>query len=118
VHLAYELMDSYDALILVDAMPHGEKPGTVSVIEPSGVPELAGDAPPMDAHGMAPDQVFSLLKTLGGTVGEIWVVGCEPASVDDGIGLSPPVEAAVGEAVRLTRELAETVAAGAAVRAD
>ena len=31
VHLAYELLEGYDALILVDAMAHGESPGTVSI---------------------------------------------------------------------------------------
>ena len=33
VHLAYELLDGYDLLVLVDAMPLGEPPGTVAVIE-------------------------------------------------------------------------------------
>ena len=34
VHLAYELLDGYDGLVLVDAVPMGEPPGTVAVIEP------------------------------------------------------------------------------------
>ena len=33
VHLAYELLDGYDTLVLVDAMSRGEPPGTVSVVE-------------------------------------------------------------------------------------
>jgi hydrogenase maturation protease len=33
------------------------------------------------------------------------VVGCEPADVGEGIGLSPPVAAAVDRAVRLVGEL-------------
>jgi len=33
------------------------------------------------------------------------VVGCEPASLEEGIGLSPPVSAAVPEAVRLIEEM-------------
>ena len=33
VHLAYELLDGYDALVLVDALPMGEAPGTVAVLE-------------------------------------------------------------------------------------
>ena len=41
------------------------------------------------------------------------VVGCEPASVDYGIGLSEPVAAAVDEAVRVVLDL---VADAAAVR--
>jgi hydrogenase maturation protease len=122
VHLAYELLNGYDALILVDAVPRGEQPGTVSVIEPDlgaiTVHDSGSGAPPVDAHGMAPDAVFTLLKTLGGALGEVWVVGCEPVSVDEEMGLSPPVAAAVDGAVRLTRELAETAAAGAAARTD
>ncbi len=35
------------------------------------------------------------------------IVGCEPASTEDEIGLSEPVEAAVDEAVRLILELVE-----------
>ena len=34
VHLAYELLDGYDALVLVDALPMGEAPGTLAVVEP------------------------------------------------------------------------------------
>ncbi len=34
VHLAYELLDGYDVLVLVDAVPMGEPPGTLAVIEP------------------------------------------------------------------------------------
>ena len=34
VHLAYELLDGYDALVLVDAVPMGEPPGTVAILEP------------------------------------------------------------------------------------
>jgi hydrogenase maturation protease len=33
------------------------------------------------------------------------VVGCEPADVDEGIGLSAPVERAVDRAVAVVREL-------------
>ena len=31
MHLAYDLADGYDAAILIDAAPRGDKPGTVSV---------------------------------------------------------------------------------------
>ncbi|MGH9295403.1 MAG: hydrogenase maturation protease, partial [Acidimicrobiales bacterium] len=36
VHLAYELLEGYDALVLVDAVDMGEPPGTLAVIEPEG----------------------------------------------------------------------------------
>ena len=32
--LAYALQDGYETTILVDAYPHGQTPGTVSLVEP------------------------------------------------------------------------------------
>ena len=32
--LAYALQDGYETTILIDAFPHGQTPGTVSVVEP------------------------------------------------------------------------------------
>jgi hydrogenase maturation protease len=62
--------------------------------------------PLMDAHGMQPDVVLSMLDMLGGDrPRRILIVGCEPASVDYGIGLSEPVAAAVDEAVRVVLHL-------------
>jgi len=58
-----------------------------------------------DAHGMQPDVVFGVLDMLGADAGKVLLVGCEPASVDYGIGLSPVVTAAVGEAVRVVKDL-------------
>ena len=34
IHLAYELLEGYDALVLIDAVPMSEPPGTLAVIEP------------------------------------------------------------------------------------
>ncbi|MFI0349440.1 hydrogenase maturation protease [Actinomadura sp. 9N407] len=102
VHLAYELMDGYDRLILVDAVQRGDPPGTVSVIEP--VSPEAGE-PVLDAHDLTPEAVLAAAGRLGGELGWIRLVGCEPACLDEGIGLSGPVEAAIDGAVRLVREL-------------
>jgi hydrogenase maturation protease len=62
--------------------------------------------PFFDAHGMQPDVVFAMLDTLdGGRPRRILIVGCEPASVDYGIGLSSAVAAVIDEAVRLVQKL-------------
>ncbi len=107
VHLAYELLDGYDALVLVDAVPIGEPPGTVVVIEPEPIP--ATDAV-VDAHSMGPDVVLATLARLGAEVNRIRVVGCQPATLEEGVGLSAPVAAAVEGAVDLCLELvADTV---------
>ena len=49
----------------------------------------------LNAHGMQPDLVLSLAGTLGGEAGRVLVVGCTKASLEEGIGLSAPVAAAV-----------------------
>jgi hydrogenase maturation protease len=102
VHLAYELLGGYDALVLVDAVPMGEEPGTIAVIEPDVAALAAGRedvAPTMDAHSMSPAVVLSMLAGLGGEVGRVIVVGCQPATAEEGIGLSPEVASAVEPAV-------------------
>ncbi|WP_370970112.1 hydrogenase maturation protease [Amycolatopsis sp. cg9] len=104
MHLAYDLMGGYDTTILLDATPHGRPPGTLSLIE-ADTGDLAA-ASAIDAHGMQPDAVFRLLRLLGGDAGRVLVVGCEPACLDGGIGLSPQVTAAVPAAVRAVTELA------------
>lgn len=103
--LAYALLESYDDVILVDAMPRGKPPGTLTVIEPS----LDG-APALPAHGLAPGGVLTMVKQLGGARAKrLRIVGCEPAEVpaegDVHVGLSAPVAAAVDRAVALIEEL-------------
>src|SRR6185437_12350533 len=94
LHLAYDLLDGYDALVLVDAVPAKEPVGTVSVFEAGDF--RGGD---FDPHGMNPVAVLSNVERLGGTLPTTYVVGCAVADVDEGIGLSAPVDAAVPVAV-------------------
>lgn len=102
IHLAYELLEGYDTLVLVDAVPMGEAAGTLALIEPEGPPG-AGDpvTPAVDAHTMSPDVVLATLSRLGGAIRRVLVVGCQPAVLDEGMGLSPAVAAAVGPAADL-----------------
>ena len=110
VHLAYELLDGYDTLILVDALPRGEKPGTLTVLEPDRA-ELTGL--PMDAHTMDPGTVLATLNRLGGSVGRILVVGCEPL---DGRRGTRPVGAGRRRDRRRGRPRARARHAGAGAR--
>jgi hydrogenase maturation protease len=66
----------------------------------------------LNAHGMQPDLVLSLAGTLGADAGRVLVVGCEPATLEEGIGLSAPVAAAVDDAVRMVTRLVEVPAQG------
>ncbi|WP_067473599.1 hydrogenase maturation protease [Nocardia amamiensis] len=96
MHLAYDLLDPWDALVLVDAVPGRGAPGRVEVFR--AAPEDA-DAPHLDAHAMTPAAVFAGVRALGGALPPTVVVGCQVACVDEGIGLSTQVAAAVDEAV-------------------
>ncbi len=104
LHLAYELLDGYDALVLVDAMPLDDAPGSLVVFEPSRTGE-APAGPALDAHSVSPGAVLDMLDSLGGSVRTVRVIGCQPSSLAEGIGLSAPVAAAVDAAVELVSEV-------------
>jgi hydrogenase maturation protease len=110
IHLAYDLLEGYDALVLVDAVPMGEPPGTLAVIEPepASIPPSnseGGAVLTVDAHTMSPDIVLATLAHLGGSVDRIVIVGCQPGDLEEGIGLSPAVEAAISAAADLCLEV-------------
>jgi len=110
--LAYALMEPWDDVILVDALPRGGVAGTIYVLEPELPSDVAnGQFPAIDAHSLNPVAVLQMVHALGGKIRRMLVVGCEPSSVEaDGTGnfkLSPPVHAAVGEAVETIKRLIE-----------
>lgn len=98
MHLAYDLLECWDALVLVDALPEQGCPGRLHVFE-ADHETLCSDAH-LDAHAMDPSAVFASLTALGGTPPPTVVVGCEVHSVDERLGLSDVVAAAVPEAVQ------------------
>jgi hydrogenase maturation protease len=103
LHLAYELVDGWDLLIAIDAVARGAPPGTLHVIEPTADIGSLGRA--HDAHGMDLASVLDTARSLGAIPPAVLVVGCDVANVSEGIGLTPEVEAAVPQAVRLVISL-------------
>jgi hydrogenase maturation protease len=103
LHLAYDLLDGWDALVLVDAVPECGRPGEVHVFEAD--PSAAATPTGLDAHRMDPAEVFASLRALGGTAPRTIVVGCQVATVEERIGLSAPVDAAIADAVRAVRDV-------------
>jgi len=114
VHLAFDLLDGCELLILADAAARGEPPGTVTVLEVDPAAAVAADpAQPLepgavllDPHDLGPDALIGLLGSLGAAVGRIVAVVCEPSGTEPGIGLSEPVAAAVRPAAELIERLA------------
>jgi hydrogenase maturation protease len=108
MHLAYDMLAGYDATILVDAVPRGDEPGTIYVIDVTSVgADTLRPSRQLDPHGMTPDAVLDLHRTLGGEPSRIYVVGCEPANTDEEIGLGPAVAASVDTAVTAVMDLVQ-----------
>jgi hydrogenase maturation protease len=140
MHLAYDLLAGYDALVLVDALPGRDTPGQVVVLRVTagelGGGELGGGDPGggelgggelgggelgggelgggelgggFDGHGMDPAAMLAGVARLGGTLPATYLVGCRVARVDEEIGLSGPVAAAVPAAMDAVRELVSSL---------
>ncbi|MGA7753262.1 MAG: hydrogenase maturation protease [Candidatus Sulfotelmatobacter sp.] len=110
--LAYALQDGYETTVLVDAYPHGQPPGTVSLVEPDLSKLEESSEPIVDAHSMNPLHVLRMAKSMNGGLKKILLVGCEPATLggEEGtMGLSEPVGAAVEEAVQMIVALIDRI---------
>ncbi|MEO9238857.1 MAG: hydrogenase maturation protease, partial [Jatrophihabitantaceae bacterium] len=101
MHLAYDLLDGYRALLIVDLIPRGE-PGQVRVLQVDEA-GLAGGS--FDAHGMDPASVLGTVAALGGRLPTTYVIGCAPVTVAEGLGLSEPVSAAIEAALAAVERL-------------
>lgn len=112
--LGYALMDGQDVTILIDATARGGEPGTIYTIEPdlNEIENLNAAETAVETHGMNPMKVLAMVKAMGTNLKRILLVGCEPATFgpEEGLmGLSTPVEAAVGEAVSIVESLVSKI---------
>jgi hydrogenase maturation protease len=109
MHLALEMLNGYDLVVIVDAVALPDPPGTVFAIEIDPLRNTCGDRP-ADPHAMDVDNVLSLYMRLCEQSGlarcaRIVVVGCVPLSIDEGLGLSEPARAALPACIELVRKL-------------
>ena len=112
--LTYALLEGYEAVVLVDAMPRGGQPGTLYLLEPET--GESGDADVMvEGHNLNPVNVLRLAAAMGSPVKRLLVVGCEPCPLDEfeemATELSKPVRTAVSEAVALVESLVKELLA-------
>ena len=108
--LAYAMMEEYDVTIFVDITSQSQSPGTLYLIEPDLNQLDQLDEKMADAHSMNPVGVLQMLRTFGSSPKKLYLVGCEPATleVEDGeIGLSESVEGAVPQAIELIKSLVD-----------
>ena len=104
--LAYALQDGYDAAVLLDALPRGERAG-------HALPDRAGRSTTASARstptGWTRSRCSRSRARSASPLPRVLVVGCEPRDADDArttrcrAELSEPVRAALDEAVRTRR---------------
>ncbi len=115
--LAYALLDPWHSVIFIDALPRGEAPGTLFVMEPDLAAMGISSSPDMafNAHGMDPVRVLNLALSIGSISAKIFIVGCQPHDFGDELegrmGLSTPVEAVVEDASDMVERLAQRLLA-------
>lgn len=118
--LVQELMDGYDALIVLDTVDRGRPPGTIMLIEPD-----LPDANKMshdqrheliaDTHLATPSRVMMMAQAMGNLPPEVLLVGCQPVDAEAlGVELSAEVTAAVEVAIAEVESQVKRLCADAA----
>jgi hydrogenase maturation protease len=84
--LVRELLDGYDALVIVDAIDRGLPPGTVRILEPivpeiAGIPDNARAAAAGDMHRAVPGTALVIARAAGALPSVVRIVGCQPETI-------------------------------------
>lgn len=105
INLVLELLDGYDALVIVDAVDRDKPPGSLYVLEPE-VPEILSLSEwerhevATDTHQVVPAQVLIIARAVKALPDIIRIVGCQPAETEElSLALSPAVQQTVPQAV-------------------
>ena len=110
IRMVQELMDGYEALVIVDATDRGEEPGTVCLLEvevpdPEELTEESRQEFLADTHLTVPSKALTLARALIVLPPRVYILGCQPKEQGLGMSLSEPVERGVVEAVERLQEL-------------
>ena len=115
ITLVQELLDGYDACLIIDAVDRKGKPGTIYLLEPE-IPDIdsygSREMPDFsaDMHYTESSKALILAKTLGVLPKKVLIIGCQPSIRDElGIGLSKPVKGAVDKAIGELKRITATM---------
>lgn len=102
MHLAYDLLEDWDMVLLVDALPDRGEPGRLEVLE---LTAARASETRLDSHAMDPATVIASLAALGGRLPLTFLVGAQARDVDERIGLTSEMMAVLDSAVAVIDEL-------------
>ncbi len=110
IRMVQELMDGYEALVIVDATDRKEAPGTVYLLgvevpDPDELTEEDRQEFLADTHLVVPSKALTLARAIEVLPPRVYILGCQPKECGLRMGLSEPVERGVSEATRQLREL-------------
>ncbi len=104
VHLAYDIADGVDTLVVVDLVDVDEPPGTVVVLD-ADVDDISRRG--LDGHGTDLLGIVELARRIGRGPRGVFVVGCPPVDCRPGTELSPAVAGAVGPTGTIVGQLVD-----------
>lgn len=115
--IVQQLMDGYDAMLVVDAVDRGATPGTVCVLDPQ-VPDpgsLSTDEWRQEfsnLHLAEPSRILLLARAAGVLPPQVQLIGCQPECIEEyEPTLTPAVQRAVAVAAARALELATSMLA-------
>lgn len=111
IGLVQELLDGYDLLVILDAVDRRSTPGMLHLLEvevpaTSALSEERRRELMSDMHWTVPSLALILARALHALPPRVFILGCQPGSMELGMHLSPAVDlaatAAVGRVLALT----------------
>jgi hydrogenase maturation protease len=115
--IVQQLMDGYDAMIVIDAVDRGAAPGTVFVLDPQ-VADPNTLSPEewrqqfSNLHLAEPSRILLLARAAGVLPSRVILVGCQPERIDEyEPTLTATVQSAVPVAAARALELATSMLA-------
>ncbi len=100
VLLAY--LEEAAQLLVIDAVQAGREPGALVRLEAGAIP--ASLSLSLSMHQLGFQQLLAISRLCGSAPGQVVVLGIEPGSLAEAIGLSPAVEAQMGRLIDAVAE--------------
>ena len=97
------LMEGYRRVVIVDAADMGYPPGQVVKFTLSEARLKTADKP-LSPHQIGLGEVLALAEALGAAPAEVVIIGVQPGRVEMGAGLSPEMEEAIPQIIRIILE--------------
>jgi hydrogenase maturation protease len=94
------LMEGYQRVIIIDAADMGHAPGRVVRFTPLEAQFKTAEAP-LSLHQIGLGEVLTLAEALEVAPAELVIIGIQPGWVEAGAGLSPEVEGAIPQIIRM-----------------